>query len=95
MALHDLDLVDVAEPFKCLRLHGIVTRDGAKMSKSRGNVVSPDDYVDRHGGDLLRVHLLSSGRWWRRSRRTWPRSCGLRSVAPTRFTPNPGRRSPA
>nr|MDQ3642797.1 class I tRNA ligase family protein [Actinomycetota bacterium] len=40
-----------------------ITRDGTKMSKSRGNVVNPDDYVDRHGGDVLRAHLLSSGRW--------------------------------
>jgi leucyl-tRNA synthetase len=63
LALHDLGLVGFTEPFPVLRLHGTVTRDGAKMSKSRGNVVSPDDYVDRHGGDVLRVHLLSSGRW--------------------------------
>ena len=63
MALHDLGLVDFAEPFPRLRLHGTITKDGAKMSKSRGNVVNPDDYVDHHGGDVLRVHLLSSGRW--------------------------------
>jgi leucyl-tRNA synthetase len=63
LALHDLGLVGFTEPFPVLRLHGTVTRDGAKMSKSRGNVVSPDDYVDRYGGDVLRVHLLSSGRW--------------------------------
>ena len=63
MALHDLGLVDFDEPFPRLRLHGTVTKDGAKMSKSRGNVVNPDDYVDRRGGDVLRVHLLSSGRW--------------------------------
>ena len=64
MALHDLGLVDFEEPFPGLRLHGTVTRDGAKMSKSRGNVVNPDEYVDRHGGDVLRAHLLSSGRWF-------------------------------
>ncbi|MDP1804639.1 MAG: class I tRNA ligase family protein, partial [Acidimicrobiales bacterium] len=63
MALHDLGLVGFEEPFPRLRLHGTITKDGAKMSKSRGNVVNPDDYVDRHGGDVLRVHLLSSGRW--------------------------------
>ncbi|MDQ3895871.1 MAG: class I tRNA ligase family protein, partial [Actinomycetota bacterium] len=63
MALHDLGLVDFEEPFPRLRLHGTITKDGAKMSKSRGNVVSPDDYVDRHGGDVLRAHLFSSGRW--------------------------------
>lgn len=63
MALHDLGLVGFEEPFPCIRLHGTITKDGARMSKSRGNVVSPDDYVDRHGGDALRVHVLSSGRW--------------------------------
>ena len=63
MALHDLGLVGFDEPFPRLRLHGTITKDGAKMSKSRGNVVNPDDYVDRYGGDVLRVHLLSSGRW--------------------------------
>jgi leucyl-tRNA synthetase len=63
MALHDLGLVGFDEPFPHLRLHGTITKDGAKMSKSRGNVVNPDDYVDRHGADVLRVHLLSSGRW--------------------------------
>ena len=63
MALHDLGLVGFEEPFPRLRLHGTITRDGAKMSKSRGNVVNPDEYVDRHGGDVLRAHLLSSGRW--------------------------------
>ncbi|HET7721362.1 MAG TPA: class I tRNA ligase family protein, partial [Acidimicrobiales bacterium] len=63
MALHDLGLVGFEEPFPTLRLHGTITKDGAKMSKSRGNVVNPDGYVDRHGADVLRVHLLSSGRW--------------------------------
>jgi leucyl-tRNA synthetase len=63
MALHDLGLVGFDEPFPRLRLHGTITKDGAKMSKSRGNVVNPDDYVDRYGGDVLRVHLLASGRW--------------------------------
>ena len=63
MALHDLGLVGFEEPFPTLRLHGTITKDGAKMSKSRGNVVNPDHYVDRHGGDVLRVHVLASGRW--------------------------------
>ncbi|MGH9263381.1 MAG: class I tRNA ligase family protein [Acidimicrobiales bacterium] len=63
MALHDLGLLGFEEPFPRMRLHGTITKDGAKMSKSRGNVVNPDDYVDRHGGDVLRVHVLSSGRW--------------------------------
>jgi leucyl-tRNA synthetase len=63
MALHDLGLVPFEEPFPRLRLHGFLTRNGAKMSKSRGNVVNPEAYVARHGGDVLRTHLLSTGRW--------------------------------
>ncbi len=63
MALYDLGFVDFEEPFPRLRLHGTVTKGGAKMSKSRGNVVNPDDYVDRHGADVLRAHLFGSGRW--------------------------------
>jgi leucyl-tRNA synthetase len=49
------------EPFKQLRLHGWITRDGAKMSKSRGNVVNPDDYVRQYGSDVVRGHVLFMG----------------------------------
>ncbi|HEY4690987.1 MAG TPA: leucine--tRNA ligase [Anaerolineae bacterium] len=49
------------EPFKQLRLHGWITRDGAKMSKSRGNVVNPDEYVRQHGADVMRGHALFMG----------------------------------
>jgi leucyl-tRNA synthetase len=62
-ALHDLGLVPFAEPFPRLRLHGMVTKDGAKMSKSRGNVVNPDDYVSAHGADVTRMYLLFLGPW--------------------------------
>jgi leucyl-tRNA synthetase len=58
MALHDLGLVPFAEPFPRIRLHGSLRKDGAKMSKSRGNVVVPDDYVNRVGADTLRMYLL-------------------------------------
>jgi leucyl-tRNA synthetase len=58
MALHDLGLVPFAEPFPRIRLHGLLRKDGAKMSKSRGNVVVPDDYVARVGADTLRMYLL-------------------------------------
>jgi leucyl-tRNA synthetase len=63
MALHDLGLVPFAEPFPTLRLHGMLTKDGAKMSKSRGNVVNPDRYVERHGADVTRMYLLFIGPW--------------------------------
>jgi leucyl-tRNA synthetase len=62
-ALHDLGLVPFAEPFPRLRLHGMVVLAGAKMSKSRGNVVGPDAYVASAGADNLRLYLLFCGDW--------------------------------
>src|SRR6202022_4432534 len=62
-ALHDLGLVPFAEPFPRLRLHGMVVRDGAKMSKSRGNVINPEAYMDRVGADNLRLYLLFRAPW--------------------------------
>ena len=49
------------EPFKQLRLHGWILRDGAKMSKSRGNVVNPDEYVRQYGADVMRLQMLFAG----------------------------------
>ncbi len=49
------------EPFKQLRLHGWILRDGAKMSKSRGNVVNPDEYVRLYGADVVRAQMLFAG----------------------------------
>jgi leucyl-tRNA synthetase len=63
MALHDLGLVPFAEPFPRVRLGGLIVKDGAKMSKSRGNVTTPDEYVDAHGSDVLRCALLFSAPW--------------------------------
>ncbi|MGH9223809.1 MAG: class I tRNA ligase family protein [Acidimicrobiales bacterium] len=63
MALHDLGLVPFEEPFPRIRLGGIITMDGAKMSKSRGNVVGPDELLAVHGSDVTRLHLLFSGPW--------------------------------
>ncbi len=61
-ALHDLKLADFArdndgEPMPHFRAHGLVTKDGAKMSKSRGNVVNPDEYFSVYGADALRMYL--------------------------------------
>ncbi|HEX9123526.1 MAG TPA: leucine--tRNA ligase [Actinomycetota bacterium] len=63
MALHDLGLVPFPEPFPRLRLHGFLLAEGRKMSKSRGNVVNPDVYVERVGADVLRTYLLFCGDW--------------------------------
>jgi leucyl-tRNA synthetase len=63
MALYDLGLVPFEEPFPVLRLGGLIIKEGAKMSKSRGNVVGPDHYVDVHGADVLRCALLFTCPW--------------------------------
>jgi len=56
--LFDLKLVPVDEPFKNLLTQGMVVKDGAKMSKSKGNVVDPDYIVDRYGADTARLFIL-------------------------------------
>ena len=67
-ALHDLGLVPFPEPFPRLRIHGEIVSSGGegpsrKMSKSQGNVINPDQYIDRVGADNLRLYLLFSGDW--------------------------------
>jgi leucyl-tRNA synthetase len=59
--LADMDLIGVQEPFAALFTQGMITRDGAKMSKSKGNVVSPMDYVERYGADTARCYILFIG----------------------------------
>jgi leucyl-tRNA synthetase len=58
MALHDLGYLDFSEPFKRFRANGTITKDGAKISKSKGNVINPDDYITRFGTDVFRLHLM-------------------------------------
>ncbi len=60
-AFADMELLDVDEPFKALFTIGMITRDGAKMSKSRGNVISPSSYVERYGADTARCYVLFIG----------------------------------
>ncbi len=59
--LHDIGLVGVSEPFARLFTQGMIHRDGAKMSKSKGNVVAPDEIVDRYGADTLRLYVMFMG----------------------------------
>jgi leucyl-tRNA synthetase len=60
-ALTEMELLDVSEPFAALFLIGMVTRDGAKMSSSKGNVVAPVEIVDRFGADTARTYVLFMG----------------------------------
>jgi leucyl-tRNA synthetase len=60
-ALADLGHLDFQEPFQALFTQGMVTKDGAKMSKSRGNVVSPASIVERVGADTARCYILFVG----------------------------------
>ncbi|MCC7002197.1 MAG: leucine--tRNA ligase [Gemmatimonadaceae bacterium] len=61
MVLHDMKLLDFEEPFTKFRAHGLIIREGAKMSKSKGNVVNPDEYIDAWGADSFRTYLMFLG----------------------------------
>ena len=60
-ALADIGVLGVQEPFANLFAQGMITRDGAKMSKSRGNTVSPAEYVERYGADTARTYICFMG----------------------------------
>jgi len=56
--LYDLGLSPVKEPFRNLLTQGMVLKEGAKMSKSKGNVVSPKEIIDKYGADTARLFIL-------------------------------------
>jgi len=56
--IRDLGIIEVGEPFTDLLTQGMVIKDGAKMSKSKGNVVDPDELLDRYGADTARLFSL-------------------------------------
>ncbi len=65
LALHDLKLLEFGpspapkgEPFPKFRAHGLLIKEGGKMSKSKGNVVNPDEYIKNFGADVLRMYLM-------------------------------------
>ena len=62
-ALRDIGLLSFDEPFLRLYNQGHIIADGAKMSKSRGNVVAPDEYVAALGADIVRTYLMFVGPW--------------------------------
>ena len=59
MVLHDLGHINFDEPFQALRHQGVIKGpDGQKMSKSRGNVVNPETYLEKYGSDVMRCYLM-------------------------------------
>ena len=60
-ALRDLGYLNFNEPFKKLYHQGTITKDGSKMSKSKGNTVSPDDFIEEYGSDTFRCYLMFMG----------------------------------
>lgn len=63
MALYDMGILGFEEPFAKFRVNGLLIKDGAKMSKSKGNVVIPDGYIRKFGADTLRCYLMFCGRF--------------------------------
>ena len=61
MALHGLGHLPFAEPFTHFRAHGIITKDGAKIAKSKDNIINPDTYITDYGADAFRVYLMFMG----------------------------------
>ena len=57
-AMRDLGLVKGDEPFKKLLTQGMVLKDSAKMSKSKGNTVDPQSYIDKYGADTIRLYMM-------------------------------------
>ena len=57
-ALRDMGLVEGNEPFKKLLTQGMVLKDGAKMSKSKGNTVDPQSYIKKYGADTVRLYMM-------------------------------------
>jgi leucyl-tRNA synthetase len=61
MVLHDGGMLEFEEPFTKFRAHGHIIREGAKMSKTQGNIVNPDEYIERWGADAFRTYLMFLG----------------------------------
>jgi leucyl-tRNA synthetase len=60
-ALYNLKFLDFDEPFTKFRAHGLLVKEGGKMSKSKGNIINPDVYLQKFGADVLRLYLMFLG----------------------------------
>ena len=94
-AARDMGHLPIDEPFTRLFNQGTITKDGHKMSKSRGNVVNPDEWVARFGADTVRLYLMFLGPWeaggdwddsgiqgqWRWLNRVWQLALGETTFA--------------
>ena len=61
MCLHDMGYLEFDEPFVKLRHQGIITSKGAKISKSKGNIINPDTFIEKFGSDTFRIYLMFMG----------------------------------
>jgi leucyl-tRNA synthetase len=61
MVMHELGFSPEEEPFKKFRAHGLLIKEGAKISKSKGNIINPDEYIEKVGADAMRLYLLFLG----------------------------------
>ena len=61
MVLHDSGRLEFEEPYARFRAHGHIIREGAKMSKTQGNIVNPDEYIEEWGADAFRTYLMFLG----------------------------------
>ncbi|MBU0976245.1 leucine--tRNA ligase [Patescibacteria group bacterium] len=61
MALKDWEYIDFEEPYERFFGHGLLIKGGAKMSKSKGNVINPDEYIGKYGADAVRMYLMFLG----------------------------------
>jgi len=61
MVMYEMGYVPSEEPFEKFRAHGLLIKDGVKMSKSKGNVINPDDYIAKFSSDTMRMYLMFLG----------------------------------